>query len=176
MTICSKIIPLPNEARTGEVGRAFAATLARNDVIGLIGPLGAGKSTFARSVIAALPAENGHIDDTLAMPSPTFTIVEVYEKAVGQVAHFDLYRLEGLDEQISTQDMIDIGLEEAMLHGPVLIEWADRAVDHLPDSAVLIAITPELEHRTLTIMANNAWFERPQSALFTAYIAKSTTT
>lgn len=174
MTICSLTIPLVNEAHTGTIAAAFAATLRADDVIALVGPLGAGKSTFARALIAALANQNGAGDNLSAMPSPTFTIVETYDKAIGQVAHFDLYRLEGAHDQISTQDMIDIGFEEAMLHGPVLIEWADRAIDQLPDSSVLIAIAPQPKGRTLTITAQKQWFDRPQTALFTDYCEKNT--
>ena len=137
---------LASEAQTRAFGDALATILRSDDVIGLIGPLGAGKSVLARGIVCGLmtrghPPSDGDRGDPF-MPSPTFTLVETYPTPVGQVSHFDLYRLGEDQHQISARDARDIGLEEAMTVGPVIIEWADRALDLLPANAVLIRLAP----------------------------------
>ena len=96
---------------------AFAAILAglvrRGDVILLSGPLGVGKSTFARGLIAAL----GHDGE---MPSPTFAIVQPYDALDPPVWHVDLYRIEDRDE------LVELGLDDAG-DAVLLVEWPERA-------------------------------------------------
>lgn len=97
----------------------------------LEGPLGAGKSAFARGFVKALAGK--HID----VPSPTFTILQTYETDKGPIYHFDLYRLHDPEE------VIEIGWEEAIGgKNIVLAEWPERAGTFLPKKARYIRITP----------------------------------
>jgi len=127
------MIDLPDEAAT----RAFAATIAGavidaappGLVIALWGDLGAGKSAFARAFINALPGEQEEV------PSPTFTLVQTYERGGQPIYHFDLYRIEDADE------CIELGIEDAFADGVSLIEWPDRLGALLPPERLDVKIT-----------------------------------
>ena len=106
---------LPDERATDQLGATLAARLRIGDVVGLKGELGAGKTTLARAILRAA-AE----DARLIVPSPTFTLVEVYDTPRGTFWHFDLYRLE-MPEQV-----FELGWEEALAEGISIIEWPER--------------------------------------------------
>jgi tRNA threonylcarbamoyladenosine biosynthesis protein TsaE len=134
--------------------KAFAAKLAslaqQGDVFTLQGDLGAGKSEFARAFIKSLAGQ-----DTV-VPSPTFTLLEQYTTPLGLISHFDLYRIESIDE------LAELGFDEALILGITLIEWPERLYDyHLP-SALKLKITadPATEVRTVTLTADEFWSER----------------
>jgi tRNA threonylcarbamoyladenosine biosynthesis protein TsaE len=110
----TRVIELPNLAATDALAATVAGLARPGDVILLEGPLGAGKSAFAR---AFLRAASG--DPLLDVPSPTFTLVQAYETRIGTVHHFDLWRLDG------PGGLAELGWEEAR-DGIVLVEWADR--------------------------------------------------
>lgn len=112
---------LPNEAATEALGATLAARLKIGDVIGLKGELGTGKTTLARAIIRAAANDPG-----LIVPSPTFTLVEVYDTPLGAVWHFDLYRLE------TPEQVFELGWEEALAEGISLIEWPERLGPLLP--------------------------------------------
>tara|TARA_R110002110_G_scaffold75589_2_gene199706 strand:+ start:2896 stop:3366 length:471 start_codon:yes stop_codon:yes gene_type:complete len=115
-------IPLADPLATEALAAKYAATLVRGDVIALTGDLGAGKSVFARALIRALGRAAGiEIDH---VPSPTFTLVQLYDLADFTLYHFDLYRLE------SPEDAWEIGIEDAFADGVSVIEWAER-IEHL---------------------------------------------
>ena len=120
------------ELRSPEDTTRFAQTLApllnAGDIILLEGPIGAGKTHFARSLIQALLPEPEDI------PSPTFTIVQVYDGPDCEIWHSDLYRLGHPDEAI------ELGLDEAFETAICLIEWPDRLGDLLPASALLMTL------------------------------------
>lgn len=123
-------MPLPNEAATETLGATLALRLKVGDVVGLTGDLGAGKTTLARAIIRAAAD-----DPDLIVPSPTFTLVEVYETPRGTYWHFDLYRLE------APEQVYELGWEEARAEGIVLIEWPDRLGPLLPKH---LSVTLEL--------------------------------
>ncbi len=106
-------IRLPDEAATARLGEAIAPLLRPGEAVLLEGPLGMGKSTLARGLIRALAGPDEDV------PSPTFTLVQTYETDP-PIAHFDLYRLERPEEAR------EIGLDEALDVGAVLIEWPGR--------------------------------------------------
>jgi N-acetylmuramate 1-kinase len=94
----------------------LALKLRRGDVVALRGELGAGKTTLARALIHALPGAQA-----AEVTSPTFALLNVYETARLTVTHCDLYRLEGPEETS------ELGLEEAVAAGALIIEWPERA-------------------------------------------------
>lgn len=114
-------IDLPDEAATEALAADLAAALVRGDVVALSGGLGAGKTTFARAVIRAFVA-----DPAAEVPSPTFTLVQTYAGGRFPLAHFDFYRLSSADE------LDEIGFDDALAEGAVLVEWPERAPSRLP--------------------------------------------
>ena len=112
---------LPDETATEQLGVTLAARLKPGDVVGLKGELGAGKTTLARAILRAASGEAG-----LIVPSPTFTLVEVYETKAGAFWHFDLYRLE------APEQVYELGWEDALAEGIVLIEWPERLGTLMP--------------------------------------------
>lgn len=123
-------LDLPSPAATADFARTLAAMADTGDVIGLGGTLGTGKTAFARAFINAR-AEAAHIGP-VEVPSPTFTLVQTYEVGNGEIHHFDLYRLERPD------DALELGIEDAMSGGIVLIEWPERLDTLLPARALRI--------------------------------------
>lgn len=108
-------LTLPNEDATSELGRNLAAQLLPGDTVLLSGEIGAGKSTLARALIRT------KLNDPEAeVPSPTFTLVQPYATAGGEIWHCDLYRLGDPDE------LIELGLDSAIGTALCLIEWPER--------------------------------------------------
>lgn len=122
--------------------RALAQEIARQNpqIICLEGSLGAGKTAFAREYIGSLC---GHV---VAVTSPTYNIVQIYEQAGQKIYHFDLYRFEHADE------LLEIGFEEALNEGVCLIEWPEIAKNLLGNDYLSIKIEIlENESRKITI-------------------------
>ncbi len=124
-------LPLADETATEHLGATLAARLKPGDVVGLKGELGAGKTTLARAILRAAAGE-----PALIVPSPTFTLVEVYETPGGTYWHFDLYRLE------TPEQVFELGWEEARAEGIVLIEWPERLGPLLPKH---LSVTLEID-------------------------------
>lgn len=140
-------IELPDEAATQALGRAVAHALLPGEAVALTGPLGAGKSTLARALVRALTTPDEDV------PSPTFTLVQFYEGARLNVAHFDLYRLASPDEAY------EIGLDEALDEGAAVIEWPERLAGRLPRDRLDIVITlaEDGESRQARLTPAGAW-------------------
>jgi len=139
---------------TERLGAALARALEKGEAICLSGPLGAGKSVLARGLIRALAPAEGDI------PSPTFTLVQFYQAPAFPIAHFDLYRIK------SPEEAFEIGLDEALRDGAVVIEWAERLGHHLPhDRLDVELVVPEAEEadtsRRARLTAHGAWEGRP---------------
>lgn len=122
---------LDDEAATGRFAAALAPLLAVGDAVLLEGDLGAGKSTLARALIRA---RSGLPD--LEVPSPTFTLQQVYDLADLALFHYDLYRLGGPEE------LEEVGFFDALAGGAVLVEWPDRLGSGRPDDALVLALAP----------------------------------
>ncbi len=105
---------------------AFAQNCARDSVLGdvftLQGALGAGKSVFCRAFIQELMGK------AIDVPSPTFTLLQSYDSPKGMIWHFDLYRIE------DPQEIYEIGWEEALSDGILLVEWPERLGSFLPNN------------------------------------------
>jgi len=114
---------LTDDDATEEVGSALGLALRPGDSVMLEGDLGAGKSALARAAIRAVLAEDGRAEE---IPSPTFTLVQVYDTSRGEVWHVDLYRLS------SPEEALELGLEAAFGQAISLLEWPDRLGDLAP--------------------------------------------
>jgi tRNA threonylcarbamoyladenosine biosynthesis protein TsaE len=113
---------------TMAVGEAVASLLREGDAVALTGDLGAGKTTFVRGAARALGFDG-------AVASPTFTLVREYRGRV-RIYHVDVYRLDRV------QDVLDLGLDEMVAEGGVLlVEWGDAVEGLLPDDHLLAEIT-----------------------------------
>ena len=121
----SRQLHLRGEAGTAALARRLAPVLRRGDVVALWGDLGSGKTSFARALITALPPSDPTAEPE-PVPSPTFTLVQIYERQPAPVWHFDLYRIEDPEE------VLELGLEEALAEAVSLIEWPDRLGPLLP--------------------------------------------
>ena len=122
-------LALPDLAATAAFGGRLAGLLRRGDVVALKGGLGAGKTTLARDIIAALSQEATEV------PSPTFTLVQTYPVKLtdgpAELWHFDLYRLDRADQ------IDELGLDEALASAVSLIEWPELIERQLPRDRVL---------------------------------------
>jgi len=114
------------ESDTLALAQTLAAKAQSRDILLLYGPMGAGKSVFARGFIRALTTPDTDV------PSPTFTLVQTYETQAGELWHFDLYRIK------SPEDLIELGWEEALSKAIVLVEWPERLGPLTPPHATRI--------------------------------------
>ena len=122
-----RMVALWDLAATTALGAEVAAVLARGDAVALEGDLGAGKTTLARAILKALGVRE-------SVPSPTFTLVQTYETERFPVRHYDFYRIE------REQEIDELGLDDALAEGAVLIEWPERAGTLLPHDALHVAL------------------------------------
>ena len=113
------VVDLPDEAATAALAARISTLAATGDVIALKGDLGSGKTTFARGFIRA----RGGLEE---VPSPTFTLVQIYQLGSAVVWHFDLYRIQ------SPEEAWELGIEDAFAEGISLIEWPERLGPLLP--------------------------------------------
>ena len=140
---------LPDLSAMDALGRRIAARLRPGDVVALSGGLGAGKTTLARSIIAAL----GHEGE---VPSPTFTIIETYDHLRLPLVHADFYRLEDPSE------VEEIGLDDYREGAALIAEWPDHAGGFAHEPVCLeIALEPLGENggegRRAVVKAGKDW-------------------
>jgi tRNA threonylcarbamoyladenosine biosynthesis protein TsaE len=128
------IATLASEERTRGFARALAAGLRSGDAVLLTGPVGAGKTTLARTLIGALLARAGAPPEEV--PSPSYTLVQGYAAGGDAVIHADLYRL------TDTGDLAELGLDAAFDGAIAIVEWADRLGGLAPPDALWIALAP----------------------------------
>ena len=140
-------VTLATEADTLRLGSVLAHAARRGDVIALDGPLGAGKTTLARGFIQALAG------DAEEVVSPTFTLAQTYETASAVIWHFDLYRLKSSDEAL------EIGIEEAFIEGISLIEWPERLGGLLPNTRLDISLLHDGTGRK-ALLSGASWVDR----------------
>ena len=112
---------------TQALARKLAHISKRGDCHCLIGNLGAGKTEFARAFIHELCGD-------INVSSPTFNILQIYDNCEIPIYHFDLYRIKNPDE------LIEIGLDDALQNAITLIEWPQVATSLLPENRTEIHI------------------------------------
>ena len=140
---------LANETATENAGRMIAAVIAVGDVIALSGPLGAGKTGFARGLIEGLGYDG-------EVPSPSFGLVIPYATPDVRVAvwHIDLYRLDDMAE------VDELGLDDAREDNALVIEWAERMGPGLWTDALQIDLAVDGTGRRLTAQVPPSWKTR----------------
>ena len=142
-------LPLPDLAATERLAAGRARITRAGDVLGLRGPLGFGKTTFARAFIRALGGEE-------EVPSPTFTLLQTYALGSLTVCHFDLYRLD------RPTDAYELGIEEAFVDAVSLIEWPERLGTLLPRDRLEMELEfgAEPNARVARLSGHGSWAER----------------
>ena len=140
-------VPLPDPEATAALARRLAPHLRAGDVILLEGPIGAGKTHFARALIQAL----GVAED---VPSPTFTLVQTYEAPDFDIWHADLYRLTHPDEAV------ELGLTEAFESALCLVEWPEKLGRDAPNAALTLRFSIQGDGRVAKFLGADAWLER----------------
>lgn len=125
-----------SEEETKLIGRKFAKDLKKGDVIVLTGDLGSGKTKFTEGVLQFFGLEN-------EISSPTFNIVNEYVNKDVNVYHFDVYRLEDVDEFYA------IGGEEYFSSGICIIEWGEIIEEALPNNYIKITFEKDISDENL---------------------------
>lgn len=151
---------LPDEAATLALARSLAGRLETGDVVFLVGDLGAGKTAFARGLIKALPAAGDEASDPGAdaeeVPSPSFTLVQIYDRRPAPIWHVDLYRVERPEE------VEELGLEEAAGDAVTLIEWPDRLGRRVPADRLEVRLSygTAANARSVVLAGYGGWRRR----------------
>jgi N-acetylmuramate 1-kinase len=123
-------LALANETATAHLMADLALLIGPGDVITLTGDLGAGKTAAARAMIRYLAG-----DETIEVPSPTFTLAQSYDLPPYPLVHADLYRVN------DSSELEEIGLSPLPEATVVLIEWPERAANALPQDRIDIALS-----------------------------------
>jgi tRNA threonylcarbamoyladenosine biosynthesis protein TsaE len=132
---------------TEDLARTIAPRLRPGDTLLLAGPIGAGKTHFARALIRA---RTGHAEE---VPSPTYTLVQTYDDGEAEIWHADLYRLSDPGE------VTELGLDEAFEDAICLVEWPDRLAAP-PPGALTLTFAVAGEGRAVTIEGPSPWTDR----------------
>jgi tRNA threonylcarbamoyladenosine biosynthesis protein TsaE len=141
-------VDLPDLAAMEALGARIARRLLPGDVVALSGDLGAGKTTLARAIVAAL----GYAGE---VPSPTFTIVETYDGLDPPLVHADFYRLE------DAREAEELGLDDYRSGAALIAEWPERAGGFAHEPACLsIALELAESGRKAVVEGGAAWQSR----------------
>lgn len=143
---------LKTEADTAQLARTLAGLARAGDAILLSGPLGAGKSVFARAFLRNFCAA-----PDMEVPSPTYTLVQAYDSPTATAYHFDLWRLGSVEE------LDELGWDDAC-EGVMLVEWPERLEDMTPPDALHITLMVGADGNRRVTLAG--WTDRlpPQPA------------
>lgn len=150
----SIIIQLATPEDTTRLGQDLALALRKGDLVTLSGDLGAGKSTLARGLIRTIADDNLY-----EVPSPTFTIVQSYPELRLPISHVDLFRLTSADE------VDELGLDEALDDGVVVVEWPERAEGALSATGLKATLVNDGDGRKAMIEGEPTALARLQRSL-----------
>lgn len=159
------VVVSQSEADTALLAAAVAARARQGDVIALLGYIGAGKTVFARAFIRALTRPDEEV------PSPTFTLMQVYDGPDCPIHHFDLYRIADADEAL------ELGIEDAFANGISLIEWPERIDAVRDETRLTIHIGADGRNpsdRVITLQPGSTWIDRLASLLEEVQLSPST--
>ncbi|MHA3914380.1 tRNA (adenosine(37)-N6)-threonylcarbamoyltransferase complex ATPase subunit type 1 TsaE [Halovulum sp. GXIMD14793] len=134
------------EAGVHRLADQLASHLRPGDTLLLSGPVGAGKSVFARALIRAWLGDSG-----AEVPSPSYTLVQTYERGDQTLWHVDLYRLDPQGTEVD-----ELGLDEAFTNAVCLIEWPERLGTALPSQHLSLSLSPHTDtadRRAVTLTA-----------------------
>jgi len=138
-----RVFSLATAADATCLAARFSAHLKAGDCLLLSGPVGAGKTHFARGIIQTLIGTGEDV------PSPTFTLVQTYQVPNGEIWHADLYRLCHIDE------LAELGLEDAFGEAITLVEWPDRLGELKPARRLELGFAiPSLDSDTRLLTIN----------------------
>lgn len=138
-----KVFTSTSEQETADLARRLAAITKPGDIWALHGTLGAGKSVFARAFVQSLT-------NAKEVPSPTFTLVQMYVAPEFDIYHYDLYRLKTPDE------IFELGVEEAFYTGVSLVEWPEKMGAFAPRNMWTVDIKVEDNRRVITVSSDDA--------------------
>jgi tRNA threonylcarbamoyladenosine biosynthesis protein TsaE len=144
------IIELPDLAAMDALGARIAARVRPEDVVALSGGLGAGKTTLARAIVAALGYEG-------EVPSPTFTLIQTYDPPAVRLplVHADFYRLE------SPAEADQLGLDDYREGAALIAEWPEKAGGFAHEPACLsVALEIVGEGRKAIVNPGKDWLGR----------------
>ncbi|QQA42758.1 tRNA (adenosine(37)-N6)-threonylcarbamoyltransferase complex ATPase subunit type 1 TsaE [Pelagovum pacificum] len=147
-------IALPRLADTERLASRIAPLLMPGDAVLLSGPIGAGKSAFARALIRSRLG-----DPDVEVPSPTYTLVQTYSDGADEIWHCDLYRTG------DTSELVELGLDAAFAEAITLIEWPDRLGEMAPADALQLAFAVEHAGHSVTAELTDTWSGRLEDLL-----------
>jgi tRNA threonylcarbamoyladenosine biosynthesis protein TsaE len=145
---------LPNAEATRRAGATLADALDGDSFVGLVGPLGAGKTTLVKGLM------RGRGADEAVARSPTYTLLNVY-RTTPPVVHVDLYRLSGIDGLESTGywDYVHADRRD------ILVEWFDRVTDSWTGEGLIVELAHQQSGRLVTVWASETWRDRASAWL-----------
>jgi tRNA threonylcarbamoyladenosine biosynthesis protein TsaE len=145
------VIRTESAEQTERLAEVLATRLSEGDTVLLSGPVGAGKSVFARAVIQSLQRADGEVED---VPSPTFTLVQRYQAGGLALVHADLYRLK------NSLELDEIGLLDDIGEATCLIEWPEMLPDWVAEDALAVTLEPDGRSRIITLTGKGNWPNR----------------
>ncbi len=155
MGLHQRSLALQDICKTRALAGKIAPWARPGDVVALRGALGTGKTAFARAFIEAF-ADHMEAQRPGEIPSPTFTLVQLYEFGDSIIYHFDLYRLD------APADAYELGIEDAFADAISLIEWPDRLGGLLPGDRLDIELVDDADEnaRSVHISGIGDWADR----------------
>lgn len=152
--VCKVTKSLESEDATLQFGRLLSGLLTRGDCLLFEGDLGMGKTTMIRGILSGAAAQHGQ--SALDVPSPTFTLVQIYPFPDVTFYHYDLYRLP--DDENNATALMEIGFDESVEDGIALVEWPQRLGNNGPRDALHVTLeNGPGDSRICTLSGDGRW-------------------